>query len=359
MDKKQINSLTSYEITFTLVGTVVGVYLLKAAGDVTIISRQDGWMSMLIGALYPLYIVIIASYIIKNHPKDNILALSKKYLGAILGNTLNFIFLLQFALYLTFMGSSIVNLLKTYEITPISFEKIVFLIFTIAAYTTSKGIKTVAKINVIIFYLLLFLIILSLKPLTDGSLLNIMPVGGSGIINIFKGTLKSFQSYNGIEILLLIHPLARDSKSIKNAALKAVMIIAIVYTWIVFMTIYVLGIDLIPRSFWPSILVFHSIHIPLFNNFATIFMLLWSFILLKSIVNQYTVVTFILNDYIKVNVNKICLFLWPPVVYLTLVFSSEPKFSEYFNSLSIYILIFNIGYVTIIGLLISLNKKSS
>lgn len=357
MDKKQTNSLTSYEITFTLVGTVIGIYLLKAAGDVTEFAKQDGWISMFLGSLYPLYIVFIASYLVKKHSKDNILTLSKKYLGTILGNTLNFIFLLQFVFYLTFIIASIITMVETYSISFLTPLKTAMVIVTIGAYAASNGIKTIAKINVVIFYFLLFLIVLTLIPLKDGSLLNVMPIGGSGIINIFIDVGASFQSYSLIEIILLIYPFAREGVSVKTAAFKAVLLISTIYTWFIFITIYYLGIELIPKSFWPSILVFHSIHIPLINNFVTVFMFLWTAIFLKSISNQYFIVTFILVDYTKIKLQKICLFIWPVVIFMSVLFSMDPKYSEYFSSAAIYIVIFNISYVTLIALLIFFKQK--
>ncbi|MGK0466535.1 GerAB/ArcD/ProY family transporter [Clostridium sp.] len=357
MNKKQITSLTSFEITCILIGTVIGVYMLSSSITITKISHQDGWLSMFLGAIYPLYIVFIAGYIIKKHPKDNILTLSKKYLGVIMGNLLNFVFLLQFILYITFMTSTIINMLITYGISHSSPIKTIFVLITIAAYASSKGIKTLAKINVIAFYILLFLIILSLLPIKYGSILNVMPVGGSGITNVLKGTVESLQSYATVEILLIIHPFAKESKSVKNAALKAILLISIIYTWVIFITIYYLGIELIPHTFWPTIMVFHSVHVALFNNFVIIFMLLWTVLFLKSLVNEYFVITFILNDFIKVNTKKICLFIFPLIVYLSFLFSSDPKFGEYFSSSAIYILLFNISYVTIICLLIFIKPK--
>lgn len=357
MDKKQVDSLTSYEITFTIIGSVIGVYILSAAGSVTKNAFQDGWISMLLGGIYPLYVVFIASYIIKKYPKENILTLSKKYLGVILGNILNFTFLLQFIFYVTFMVATMISLLRTYNITSLSTIRTIFFMVTIGAYAASKGIKTIVKINVIAFYCMLLLIIISLAPLKDGSILNIMPVGGSGVINILKDASKSFQSYATIEILLLIHPFAKEGVCVKNAAFKAVLLICIIYTWIIFITIYYLGIELIPQTFWPSIIVFHSIHIPLINNFVTIFMLLWTLIFFKSIANQYFVVAFILKDFFKINIQNLCLFMWPPVLYLSFLFSSNVKYSEYFSSSAVFILIFNLIYVSIIGLLIFIKQK--
>ena len=358
MDKKQINSLTSYEITFLLVGTVVGVDLLAVAGNVTKIAHQDGWISMIIGSIYPLYIVLVGSYIIKIHPKENILVLSKKYFGNIFGNILNFIFLLQFISYISYITSAIIDMLRTYNVTFLSPIKAAFVLVAIGAFAVSKGIKPVAKINLIVFSFILALALLSAMALNDGNILNTMPIGGVGIKNILRGAEKSFYSYTPIEILLLIHPYAQESKLVKNAAYKAVFIICALYTWIIFICIVYLGVEIISLSYWPSIMVLHSIHIPLINNFVTIFMLFWNMIFFKSITNQYFIITFILNDLTKVSIKKLCLFIWPMVVYFSLIFLNNKRVKELFQASAIYFLIFSVSYVTIIAIFIFFKQKS-
>lgn len=357
MDKKQINSLTSYEITFILVGTVIGVDLLSNASNITKMAHQDGWISMLVGAIYPLYIVFIGTYIIKIHPKDNILIISKIYLGNILGTILNVIFLTQFVFYIAFVTSSIIRTLRTYNITLLSPMKAALVLVAIAAFAASKGVKTVAKINIVVFFFILALAIFSMMALAEGNILNVMPIGGAGVINILKGAEKSFYSYTSIEILLLIHPFAQESKLIKSAAFKAVFIICFIYTWIVFITIFYLGIEVINLSYWPSIMVLHSVHLPLINNFVTIFMLFWNMIFLKSITNQYYIITLILNDFSKINIKKICLFIFPIVIYFSLIFLNSDKFKDAFAASAVYFLIFNLSYVTILALLIFFKEK--
>ncbi len=64
---------------------MLGVGILSLPNDVIKIAKQDGWISVLLGAIYPLYMVFIATYLSKNYPKDNMLTLSKKFFGKILG----------------------------------------------------------------------------------------------------------------------------------------------------------------------------------------------------------------------------------------------------------------------------------
>lgn len=97
MKKVGSNSITPSEVTFLLIGSMIGVGILSLPNDLVVVAKQDAWISAFIGAVYPLYMVIIASTLCKKHPKKNILALSKMCFGKFIGSILNIIF--YFILY--------------------------------------------------------------------------------------------------------------------------------------------------------------------------------------------------------------------------------------------------------------------
>lgn len=95
-----------------------------------------------------------------------------------------------------------------------------------------------------------------------GSLLNIEPVFGNGIVNIGKSSLDSTYQYAGMEIYLLIYPYVLGNINKQKLAYKAAFITALIYTWITFVTIYSLGIDIIPKSFISVPFVAKFIEVP-------------------------------------------------------------------------------------------------
>ena len=88
MNKEKSNLLTPSELlTYILVGIIIGIGIFSLAKCSQEKSKQDVWISAAIGAIYPLYLVLI-SYICKEKPKDNILLLlSRQYFGKLLGKT--------------------------------------------------------------------------------------------------------------------------------------------------------------------------------------------------------------------------------------------------------------------------------
>lgn len=79
MNINRDNELTEMQFTLILIGSMMGVGILSLPNDVIKISKQDGWISVLLGSVYPLYIVFIANYLGKNYPKENMLMLSKNF----------------------------------------------------------------------------------------------------------------------------------------------------------------------------------------------------------------------------------------------------------------------------------------
>jgi spore germination protein len=104
-------------------------------------AKQDGWICCILGAIYPLYMVFIASYLCKKSPKENILTLSKKCLGKILGTTLNIVFIGFFLLIGSAVASGISTLLKIYMVTFLNNYQFLLMFFLIPAFIAYKVLK--------------------------------------------------------------------------------------------------------------------------------------------------------------------------------------------------------------------------
>ncbi|SHH92055.1 GerAB/ArcD/ProY family transporter [Clostridium grantii] len=357
MDKQKRNLLTSNELTFLLFSFVIGSGVVKLPNVLVETAGQDAWISVIIALVYPIYVVFIASYIINKHPKENILSLTKKYFGSLLGSLLNFVFMLQFLLLTVAIISDFIILMKTYIVDFLTPLKIGIVAVSLAAYAAHKGLKVLAKTSALISYIFIGILLLAISALQYGSILNIQPVFGSGLMNILKTTKTTAYSYYGWEALLLFHPFVEDTKSIKKAALKAVALCGAVYVWIVFITIFYLGIDIIPKSYWSFIMVFESINIPIINNFRYIFMFVWIMLALRLMANYYFAFAFNLSNFTKIDIKKICILIYPVILYLSLKLTDRILRVKIFDFAMVPFIIFNLIFFTVTGLLISIKYK--
>ena len=358
MQIEKKNLLTPNEVTFILIAIIVDVTVASIANYVVPNSKQDGWISVVIGAVYPLYVALLAIYVSGKFPKKNILVLSKIYLGKTIGTILNFLFLISIFSYFPPL-ISIVGIIVRTEATPsLTPLKIYVVLFTAGAYAASKGIKVLGRICTITFWLTLAIIIPTISILKYGSFLNISPILGTGIVNILRGSLGCIYDYSLLEIIFLIYPLINDSSKIKSSVLKAVGITTIIYTWITFITIYYMGKDIIPKTIWSFFTVTAAVKVEIVTNFRYVFIYCWIIIAIKSVAVFNYVCVIILDDIKKIK-NKNIIYVVIAVVVIILVKTyyvdlvAVDQITKYTSPIST---IYNLMYITLIASLIWVKK---
>lgn len=357
MKKVGINELTAKEFTYILIGSMIGVGVLALPNAVIKYAKQDGWISAALGSAYPLYVVIIAILIYGKYPKENILILSRRYYGRILGSTLNIIFLCFFMIYLTSDISGLNNILKNYIVAFLEPYKIMLVLTFLGAFTAYKGLKVMGRTSESIFFLICILSLIPMAALPKGRIMNLRPFLGSGIFNIIKSSRDSSFSYGGVEIIFLIYPYLTEPEKFKGSVLKSVAFVTWIYTFFVFITIYYVGIGYIPRGLWSFLSVTKILEIPIINSFRFIFMILWSIIIFKTISNFYFASAYILKDLIKkVSMKRIIIAMYPVTFCLSMLYSIEPKRRAFLDFVIPKITLFNLIFITILLLLIYLKK---
>jgi spore germination protein (amino acid permease) len=360
MDKAKNNLLKEFEVITILVGFITGVGILALPNSVTTEAKQDGWISVILGGLHPLFLALLSIYYVKKHPNENILILSKKYLGSILGTICNILFMAGFGVYVIFVTTGLSNVFRTYTspfLTPIGiFISTVLLVF----YSTYKKVSVLARINKTAFYSSIILALTLLTALQYGNYLNILPVLGSGYKNVLKGSMESYYSYGGMEAIFLFYPIIEKKDKIKGIVLKAAFISIGIYTWITFICIYYLGYNVTSKALWPVLLVTEGANLPVLNSFRLLFLFLWSIVIFKLIANEYFAFTVVLTYVIKVKVKqRIYYFTFPLIIYICLKVGNEVQRRALIDKIIPKVTLFNIVYVSIIGLLIFIKDKRS
>lgn len=357
MEKK--NLLTPNEITYILIGIIFGVSAVSLPNVVTATAKQDGWISAIIGVVYPLYVALIAIYVSGKFPKENILVISKKYLGKVIGTILNFLFLLSFFSYLPSIISGVGIIIRTYAVPLLTLLKVYSVLLFFVVYAANKGIKVLGKISSFSFLILLGIMIPSIAILKQGSYLNVSPVFGTGLINILKGTKDSVYYYSCMELIFLIYPFINDSSKIKSSVLKAAGITCVLYTWITFITIYYMGTTIIQKTIWSFFTVTEGVKVEIITSFRYIFIFFWILIELKSIALFYYASMFILEDIKKVKNREIIYVIMSVIIIIiTIIYYGDMlaknKIDQYISIIST---IYNLIYITFIAILVWLKKE--
>jgi spore germination protein (amino acid permease) len=360
MKKVGVNEITANQFGFIIIGTMICIAILSAPKDLVKAAEQDAWISVAFGMLYPLYMVIMGILLYRRFPNKSILEISKICFGKVIGGIFNFIFMLYFLFFLATRCAGLDDILQTYISSFLSPVKLIVAFVLAAAYAASHGLKVIGRINQLIFYLMIILVLCPLSVLKEGSLLNVMPVFQNGISKIVVGSIQTIYSYSGVEILFLIYPMITDKENMIKVSLRAVIITALVYTWFVFSTIYFLGIDIVPKYAWPFVTITKAIDLPIINNFRYIFLFLWAIVALKAISNYFFSFIFIFNDFFKkIKFNLLCYLMYPVIIYASMLFSDEAFRRFIIRKLAPALIIFNVISITLIVITIYLKKEEA
>lgn len=357
MGKVQNKQLTLNQFKLMLIGFALGPELLRLPNILVDATKQDAWISAIIGLIYPIFIVLVSSYIINKYPQHTILDVSRICFGKLIGNMLNIIYLLQFAFYSAIIAANHARILRTYIVGFMSPLKILLVIIAIALYIATRGLRVLGKTNEFITYLLVITIATSVSALSMSNIKNIMPVFGSGISNIMTSAIKTIYFYSGFEVIILFHPYVENKKNIKRAGLWAVAISGLIWVWVVFITTFFLGVDIVPKANWSFIFVFESLKFPLINNFRYVVLFGLTLVGFRVIANYIFAASFAINDLTSFAVNKVCVFISISALIASFIMTGQIAQMPIWDKISMVFACFDIVFISVTAVVIMIRKK--
>lgn len=226
-------------------------------------SNQNSTYSIVIGSVLGLIILYLFIKLF-NYEKDlSIFGKLEKLYGRVLGNILNILLVLLFAFYFIYTLWSIQIYIqnKYLDKTPSIIILALFLIPVV--YSVNKGIKTIAKLSLIIFIISFIEIILSIFGLT--SILeidNLKPFFESPISTILKSSLYFVSYFLTPTFLMLTIPKNQidNSKKLNKRIIMFYTFGCINFILLFTFIIGVFGIDLAKLFYYPEFTLIKKIN---------------------------------------------------------------------------------------------------
>jgi len=185
----------------------------------------------------------------------NINQLNTKFFGKTIGNIINFLIIILVTMYALSSFSNLINFIKLEYLydTPKLFISIIFTIPII--YILSKDITVISRTIVILFFIEIFLFILSFIGVTSQININeLLPLFQTKTTSIIESSLI-YVSYIVIPIFLLKIFKKEDiqnNKNIKKHIIISYILSNIIAFIIIFSTVSVLGTELISIYKYPE-----------------------------------------------------------------------------------------------------------
>ncbi|AOY78050.1 GerAB/ArcD/ProY family transporter [Clostridium formicaceticum] len=310
----EISAIQSFVIILNI---IVGSGILGLARSVAEVSQQDAWISVLLNGFFISFIMMIIVYTISKFPKYNFL----QYTCCLLGKPLGYFIAIGYSIYAFLVTAVVIRFLSemvyTWLLPNTPIYIINFIILITAVYMTRNGLTTLARFAEVLVFLLLPFALLIFIGLPQASLINLRPIGGSGISNILKGILPSFFAFAGYEVLLIYYPYISDKqRPIMKYAVMATLSITVLYTATVLSQIALYGPQEIAQVLYPSINYLTAVDFPVVERTEIFFAIFWTFTVLATIGIQYLAGCIVLQSIFSTKKTNFFTYIFAPIIYL-------------------------------------------
>ncbi len=151
-DKNNTATLTPSEITHIIISMIIGIGILGATGPVEV-AGNDAWISVLVGGLYPLYLIWLALIISKRFPKVNIITINTRLFGKYLGSLINLLISGIFIYYIIQGVASFTFITRIFIANFVPHQTITIISMLLILSLAIKELNVIAKVNVFIFFI--------------------------------------------------------------------------------------------------------------------------------------------------------------------------------------------------------------
>jgi len=343
----EITALQSYII---IISIMIGTGILGLSRVVSDIAQQDAWISVLLNGIFISIIMAVIIHTVRKYPEDNFL----QYISYLLSKPIAYLVTIAYIIYATLATATIIRFLlemiRTWllETTPMAILSLI-LVLT-AVYMVKNGLTIVARFNEVLFFYLIVFILLILVALPETQLINLRPVGGSGIKSIIKGAIPSFYAFGGYEVILVYYTYISDKNTkILKYSVLSVLSVTLFYTITVASQIALFGPDELSRVLYPSMNYLRAVDFPVFERMELFFTVFWSFTVIGTMGLQFFSGCLLSQIVFKTKKAATFAYIYAPIIFMLTLY---PKNTPHLVELSSYIGYMNIFFGLILPLLL-------
>jgi spore germination protein (amino acid permease) len=316
--------ISSKQLIFIIVGAQVATGIFSLPRVVSAEAGEDAWIAVLLGALVPSISLFLIERLGRRMPEMGFTQMTQALFGKILGSFLVVIFVVYIILFQSLILRIISEVTKMYMLPQTPLAVIAFIFIFTVVYIGSKGLRVIARLNELLFYLLVINLLILLIPLGHADYTNILPVGEAGLYGIAKGALTTAFSYQGIEIILVLYTLVIKKEEVLKAGTTAIAITTLFCLGMVVICVLVFGVDSLQRIMWPGLMLLKVVQVPVFERLELVFLFFWMGMGARPMVNMGFAASLSLSQLFKIDEKKYLTYIMMLIVLGMYIFALLP-----------------------------------
>ncbi|MED3982069.1 GerAB/ArcD/ProY family transporter [Priestia megaterium] len=229
------NRISNTQLFFIIIQAQIGVGILSLPHDVSLISKNDGWISTLIAGAMVQVIILVLWGLGRKFPSLTIYEIIPHLIGKRLGKIIIFCYAIYFIVTGSLVLSRFIQVIDTWILQRTPNWILILLTLGVCVYLVKDTLRSIARFYVLVTPLLIILFGLVTYALKDANFLYIFPIGQSGILNIVKGSKEAIFSMLGFEFMLFLYPYVQATDARKLVAVSSAnLFVTLFYMYMVF-----------------------------------------------------------------------------------------------------------------------------
>ncbi|MED4753827.1 endospore germination permease [Brevibacillus choshinensis] len=297
-DGRQINTFSLWQQTSLITSTLIGVGVLTLPRTTTSRLFEAGWMAPLVSSIWVFLSVWMIASLSRQFPGKTFIEYSPIIWGSAkrpqLGRWLSLPWVLGYLLYM-YVSTAIVSrifgeVVVTSVLLDTPLEVIIITMFLLAQMLCMHEVEVVARVNELLFPLILFpVLFIALASFQKAEWNNMFPLYRASGKALFEGMYETVYSFSGYEIMLIYFAYAHDNTSKVRAGFFGIGIAMFVYTLIVLAGIVVFGFEELQRVSWPTLELVKTTQVPglILERLESAFLAVWVAAVFTTVANAY------------------------------------------------------------------------
>ncbi|RWZ55308.1 hypothetical protein EQV77_11735 [Halobacillus fulvus] len=261
---------------FFIVQTQIGVGILSLPYELHLKAKQDGWISLVIGAAILTIVLFVLWGIAKQFPEKDFFQINDVIFTKWPGRAISLFYVLYFMAVSVLIVLLFTRLISLWVLPNTPFWILAFLLIFVCLYLANAGLLIIARFYTMVSFLLLLLIVLTIYSLQEIHLMYLLPVGESGLGKIMSGVPEAMMSFLGFFVSLVffskVEGKSKDKLKIMLAAHLFVLVYYLFTVAVTYMFFSTEELRLVPE---PLLYMLKSFELPIVARVDLFFVSIW------------------------------------------------------------------------------------
>lgn len=307
---RDINTFSLWQQTSLIASTLIGVGVLTLPRTTSAKLYEAGWIAPLVGSFWVFLSVWMIAKLSNRFPGKTFIEYSSIVWGSPknprLGKWLSLPWVISYLLYLYLSTAIVARVFGEVVVTSVlldtPLEVIIITMFLLAQMLCMHEVDVLARINELLFPLILFpVLVIAIASFQKAEWNNMLPLYRASGKALFEGIYETVYSFSGYEIMLIFYAYAHDNQSKVKAGFYGIGIATFVYTLIVLAGIVVFGFEELQRVSWPTLELVKTTQVPglILERLESAFLAVWVAAVFTTVANAYYALVYGLRQLFK------------------------------------------------------------